>query len=64
MQTNNAVKYQGIDALRNRGESLPDWELAARAFYRWGISAGARFCRREGICLEDCLKAVQVYRSI
>lgn len=59
-QINQTVKSHGIDALRAYGESLPDSHLAARAIARFGLSAGARFCLRQGIALEDCLEALEI----
>lgn len=60
MHANKVIAYQDIDGLRNRGEALPDSELAARAIVRFGRVAGARFCQRQGICLEDCLEALKI----
>lgn len=52
-----------IDSLRAIGEACTDIELACRAFHRFGLSAGARFCRAQGICLEDCLAALRAFDS-
>ena len=60
MHANKVIAYQGIDALRNNGEALPDSHLAARAIVRFGLFAGARFCQKQGICLEDCLEALKI----
>ena len=49
-----------IDALRSIGEACTDIELACRAFHRFGLSAGARFCQKQGIALEDCLAALKL----
>ena len=49
-----------IDTLRSIGEACTDVELATRAIARFGLSAGARFCQKQGICLEDCLAAVKL----
>ena len=50
-----------VDSLRAFGESCSDVELACRAFARFGLSAGARFCQRQGIALEDCLAALRSF---
>ena len=47
-----------VDCLRAIGEACTDVELASRAIARFGLSAGARFCQKQGIALEDCLAAL------
>lgn len=49
-----------VDALRSIGEACTDAELASRAIARFGLSAGARFCQKQGIALEDCLAALHI----
>lgn len=60
---NKTLPTHGIDALRLPGESCTDIELACRAIHRFGLSAGARFCQKQGIALEDCLAALKAIHA-